>query len=487
MVISIILKNVQALSTGLPLALIMKTFDFGMDMLTYDIQSAPPNMRHVICSIIRAGSLIVASCLHMGYDIVKSRVPQMMSICSSLVTNSDDDTSAKGQELLYELMSVEAALVCISALLWYCPDSLVYDENCLVTIVEILESAFRAIKSKYQPKFRGHFRFRTLHVILLECFSWLPPGSFPNTCQPLFIEGLRVFRDSISSGFECSNMTRYIPKDYEILHVAGYMKNSDYPLTEDLMMLRVENHSVALQKKESEAFLATFSKTSQEFSRTPLHASEWSEPSPPCAFIDSRTIDASVALIGATFGHQSNDYQEKAIQLCSQAILQFFKPTSSSLFTSEDERKKKERKSYICIKNVIVMLGSIIKSFPYHNGMSLEMDLHWVQIVMEKMYDLLVSTNTEIRTVVSSTLGTFCGKIFGAQILETITTKLINHIKVNLEKKGESMGECVGHVLALSAIWENSRSAVSIQQSILNVKINKHAVCLNVYRLYLNA
>lgn len=479
--ISILLKNERWLPTGLATQLFIEAFDFALEMLSLDVHAAPPPARQVVCSIIRAGSLIVSSCLNMGYRAAKPRIKRLMDCCTTLLlpTAQNSPANPSGQGLLYELMSIEAALVCISTLLWFCADALVYDENCLVSIVDGLENAFRAIKTKYQPKFRNHFRFRTLHVILLECFAWLPPGSFPATCPQIFVEALRVFRDSISAGYECTCLSDFVLAEHEILQVAGVSKPAfspfpDAPLTESIMVMRLESFSVALQKKESEAFQASFSKQVHmpEFNRTPLHATDWVEPSPPCAFIDSRTVDASIALIAATFGHQTNEYQEKAIQLCSQAIAQHFKAASTTLglFASDEEKRKKDKKSYVTIKNVAAALSAIIRSFPFHNGMSLELDLQWVQTVAERMFEMLSSPSAEIRSVSSSALGVFCSKIFGAQLMDAMTHKLVLSIKTAQEKR-ESMAECSGYMLALSSLWQHSKNNANVQHGITTVCI----------------
>lgn len=481
LVISVFLKNEKNIPTGLPVQLIMQAFDFGLEMLTLDIQAAPLHMRHVICSIIRAGSLVVSSCLSMGYSIAKFRIPRLLVCCNTLLAPCAQPAApvpspTAGQELLYELMSVEAALVCISTLLWFCPESLMNDENCLVNIVDGLENAFRAIKTKYQSKFKTHFRFRTLHVILLECFSWLPPGSFPNTCSQLFVEALRVFRDSITTGFECTCLNEFVPPDHSILNTFGVSRSSAYsfndpPASENMMILRLENYSVALQKKESEAFLMCFSTDAEkgsEFRRTPLHAADWMEPSPPCAFIDSRTIDASISLIAATFGHQSNDYQEKAIQLCSQAIAQYIKGASSALglFTTTEDRLRKDKKNYISLKNVTAVLSAIIRSFPFHNGMSLEMDLQWVQTVADIMFDMLSYPYAEIRSASSTALGTFCSKIFGAQLMDSMGMKITNALRTSVDKKGDTLGELSGHLLAISSLSLNATNLPGVQSNI---------------------
>ena len=89
-------------------------------------------------------------------------------------------------DLLYEMMYMEAALVCLSSLLYNCPECLLCVEHCLAIVTDGLEFAFKIMKSRYQPRLKSHYRrFRTLHASILECFSWLP-GSFPNVTQSVY-------------------------------------------------------------------------------------------------------------------------------------------------------------------------------------------------------------------------------------------------------------------------------------------------------------
>ena len=92
-------------------------------------------------------------------------------------------------------MSIEASAVCIASLILCNPKVLARNMVTLPVDIEGLEIALKAVRGKYQ-KYKSNYRFCTL----LECFSWLPPGSCRYSSQSLFVEGLRVLRDSISQG-----------------------------------------------------------------------------------------------------------------------------------------------------------------------------------------------------------------------------------------------------------------------------------------------
>ena len=96
-----------------------------------------------------------------------------------------------------------------------------------------------------------------------------------------------------------------------------YLPNS--PSCEMEMVLKLEQYSHVLAKKENEASLAIFT---QDLSNpgiaeicgysNPIYSSrlDWLSPVAPVTQIDARTIDAAIALLASTFPHQSYDHQE---------------------------------------------------------------------------------------------------------------------------------------------------------------------------------
>lgn len=465
-----------------------------------EIFSVAPAMRHVVCSVIRAGSLVISSCLNMGYRMVNSRISKLLSSCSDILfattneqlehttsdgpgsTNSQTTNSTGGSpDLLYELMSVEAALVCLSALLWFCPEALVFNEHYMELVVDGLDIAFHAIKGKYQSKFKSHFRFRTLHVILLECYSWLPYRSFPSTCQQLFVEGLRTFRDSISSGYECTGISHSMLPEHRILSLSSSrgLGAGDMPLTENQLMLRLEQHAVALQKKESEAFLASFSKENAGFRGGSLYSNDWIEPLSPCAFIDSRTVDAALSLVGATFGSQSDEFQGKAIELCAQILVQVQKSANSvGIFTSDEERRRRDRHALLSTKNTVTLLFNIVESFPPDQtptGKSVQRN--WVNGVSDKLFDLLsYTTNADIRAVAVNALCKLCTKSVGQHLVEAVAIRTIQSIKSCTDKKGEGDGAC-GYIVALSTLWTVASEKPTLQAAMSTVRDCRVLIC----------
>ena len=488
MILSIFLKHEKNIPNGLPRILIQNVFDFGLEMLTLEIFSVHPNVRHIICSVIRAGSLVISSCLSMGYLVFSASISKLLSSCSNILLATVDQNVDNGvkvislqtsQDLLYELMSVEAALVCLSALLWFCPESLVLNEHYLDLVVDCLDMAFRAVKGKYQSKFRAHFRFRTLHVILLECYAWLPVGSFPVTCQQLFVEALRTFRDCITAGFECTGAVNCIDLDLRRFGNSVMSRtvsmSTDCPLTENLLMLRLESYAVALQKKESEAFLACFSKDFMDDNRIAFYSSEWREPSTPCAFIDSRAIDGAISLISSTFSSQSSEFQDKAIELCSQILLQVQKSASSvGIFTSEEEKRRRDRHAVISTKNTSVLLCHIVDSLSeasesrgldYGDGTN-----EWIDRMSDKLYELLTHSQSDVRCIAASCIKKLCSKPVGSLMIEAISIKIVQAIKSTIDKRPEALDNASGYLIALALLWEISADKPTLLAAMSTVR-----------------
>jgi hypothetical protein len=129
---------------------------------------------------------------------------------------------------------------------------------------------------KYSTKYRSNFRFRSLHVVLLDCFALLPLDSYLNSFQSVYVEALRVFRDAVGSGFEGTCISNFVSEEFLVLFSYGIsvyrtggiasagsigltLATSELLQQEHILMLKLESNSVALQRKESEAFLSVCS------------------------------------------------------------------------------------------------------------------------------------------------------------------------------------------------------------------------------------
>lgn len=494
-VIAMILRNANRIPHGLSCEDLMQAFDFGLSLMSNDLYAGPTSSKHILCSIIRAGALIVSSCLSLGYEVSRFRIRQILDCCTKLFRLGELDpqvASSKPEDLIYEVMCIESAVVCTYTLLQYSSEALALEDMCLVTVIDNLEMCFRNVKNKYQPTFRNHFRFRTLHVILLESFALLPPGAYPHTCQQIYVEALRVFRDCITNGLECTSpileqrlRVNNPPDMYEFLVLA-----SDQIVDEALVLLKLEQHTTTLQKKESEAFLTLFG---QDFmpmfaEHNHLFDSRVHVPDNDTDFksslIDTRSIDTAVNLMAITFPHQSSEYQDKAIQLFAQAIAQVAAPppsrmsitASSKLFSSaaaEEERKRKERKAFLVHKNIVCSLFAIVDAFPVHSGEVVELDYQWRETLIEQLYTFLPNKSDLIRAVASVSLTTFADKWRGYNVIASVSHKIRGAIIPALEKRtGDAtmyMDEFSGFIIALGHLWTAAGSQPDVRSLISTV------------------
>lgn len=561
LVMSVLLKNASALPSGLPAALVEDAFALGLELLQQDVMSVPPIVRHVVCSVVRAGSLIVASCISMGYATTHSHIPQLLHTCTSifqaatapgspaphgastatqppLLSHSTSGGSlangggvgagaTKTDELVYEVMCVESALVCVSTILRFCPEALVVvsdddSSDALGVVVDGLELAFKALRSKYQPRLRTHFRFRTLHAMLLECFALLPAGSFPQSCQSIFVEvsthvgtlvtlrnvftlhhifgiqALRVFRDGVAAGYETTLLGNYLSDQHAVVAVgAGQAGASNInaafqahqfeaPMSEHHLMMRLEVHATALQKKENEAFLGVFAAPPQSACVLSLASAVGAEETgtdsavgamaAPCGNLDARTIDAAIVLLGATFAHQSVEYQDKAVQLCAQALVQFAKAgggkSSMGIFSSvsEEERRRKDKMNHTTLRNVLATLGAVIHAYPMHPED--EDDTPWRQTVVILLYDMLAHSSYSIRSASAASLAVLSQKVRVTRVVETVSSKIRGLMLSSLEKKvidANSALDNAGYLVALSSLWKAAAGLPDVESLITTV------------------
>ena len=119
-------------------------------------------------------------------------------------------SASTNHEVIYEMTVVEAAITVFAAVEFNCPEALIYEEDCLINLVNSLELAYRILIERYSiTPFRQHSRYKHLLAILLECFSWLPPGSFPHSVRSIYEEAFHVFQDCTASLYETSLLSKF--------------------------------------------------------------------------------------------------------------------------------------------------------------------------------------------------------------------------------------------------------------------------------------
>ena len=115
---------------------------------------------------------------------------------------------------------------------------------------------------------------------------------------------------------------------------------------------------------------------------------------------DTRAVNAAVILLASTFGYQTIEYQEKAVQFFSQTMLsitaapQKGQQSMSSVFagaSQEEEKRRKERKNNAVVSIVLAALSAIVAALPCEPGETLV--TVWGQMVVDRLCELLAHSN----------------------------------------------------------------------------------------------
>lgn len=581
--LSAIIKHEKYIPGGIPSELLNDILSFGIEMMSQDLLASSVSTRHIICSMIRSGGLILSACFSLGYSYIRHRVEEIITLHIKVTelsnpttgahyyennsggnsplpsTLSSDSTHASSHntatsgsavvvnsdEQIFEIMALESTLIMITSLLLYSSEIIYYNNPLFYSLIESLETLYHNNKMKYQTYFKQHYRYRTLHITLLEIFTLLPSGSYPKTSQQMFIEALRSFRDGLTSGYECSVQffnegNNDSGKENDGNRDGSLQGSSDGdndacfngflsigPITppatvvgggsianEQDLYWKLEHYVQSLPKKEYEAYIFLCSKEEVTFpffevdilplftnKKNKNHKKERSAPitrpiqliegkeryleqkkrlSYQSCLIDSRIMNVSIQLLAVTFPHQLSEYQDKAIHLLTQALIQFNiipanaigtnkadgskgNTTSSTggktslvnnLFISEEEKKKKEKKTYYILKTILYVFNKIIEWFPIHSGKYYDLDYSWRQNLIDALYLLLsyptsssasiTSSYTsvtasghidlQIRRYAAEALSLFAIKWKGSNIISTVCSRIRSSIMSIFEK-----------------------------------------------------
>jgi hypothetical protein len=355
MVIAFMLQNASYFLDVLPETAVPSCVDFGFYLVQRFLLAKVDDNKSVICTLTRTGWSILSSFTACGYRYVKTILPKLMSTWTENIFTICAG-SVPGYELTQELVSLDSALTSVESLIRFCPEALYQHSEALRVVGELLEASSLVIKERFQPKLLNTLRFRVLKGTLMNAFAWLPPGSFPNSCSAMFVDALRMLCDTTSAGVESAALNMLVSSNDKILDVEGDLRppgttSEDGTETYDNEMLHLESLAQPLHRKENEAavFLTVYGLNFDRFlCPSPLHGNEWKQPLPPSASVDIRILDAAISLLGATFGHQSNDVQLKAIKAIDSLVPGAVKRISSismSMLTTDEEKRRRDRRN----------------------------------------------------------------------------------------------------------------------------------------------
>lgn len=308
-------------------------------------------------------------------------------------------------------------------------------------------------------------------------------------------QALRVFRDGVAAGYETTLLSASLPELFSVVRVGAGQASAcnistafqaytyEAPMSEHLLMMKIEMHAVALEKKENEVFLSIFAKDYHPANvladtsagvATLYETSAAAMLAAPSAQLESRTIDAAVMLIGATFAHQSMEYQDKAVQLCANAVVQFAKASTKSMglfsSTSDEDKRRKDRLNYTTLCTVLATFSGIIKSYPTYE----DDEVVWCGTMVTVLYDMLAHSSYTLRCASASALAALSNKVRSGKVVEGVSSKIRGLMMSSLEKKvpDANAPDHSGYLVALSTLWGSATGLDDVQSLISTVSLN---------------
>lgn len=119
---------------------------------------------------------------------------------------------------------------------------------------------------------------------------------------------------------------------------------------------------------------------------------------------------------------------------------------SISLFSSEDEKKKKDRKMFLTIKNVLSLLNVIVKLYPVRTLTQtagaittvIDPTSTWFQSISEILFEMLGSPSFNIKSTSAVSLGVLVQKANTPSIIQTLCIRIRSLVMQNVVKKGKT-------------------------------------------------
>ena len=456
LLLSQLMKHSRKLPSGLPNELVIDALEFGLSLLAFNVSSVEASLRPIAYSIMKSGSAIASAALSIGYTVIHDRVPSILGTIKFLITvietSRRDSSTSNGQNKSKskdnsdhapeELVCIESTLVVMSALLWFCPESLRLDDQCLPSVVSALEKIWKTMKTKYISEINQSGRAQSIYTLLLECFSWLPMGSFPNTLEQMFDQALNTFTFCVKKGIVSKNLTDFLDPISDILmslETAKYGIQDSAMHSQSLYALSLIGNAncCSLEKRDMELHLASFVHHGHGAGKLALKSitteleTEVIVAKFPCVEHDSRLLNAAMGVLNVTFPFQSPQKQVDAILVSIKSS----NYGTVSMFSSEEDREKHLTKTIYADQCVMTLFASILQFYP---SIMINTIDEWLVEMINYLTTSLDSSDVKIKLVAASTIGSFCVKAVDTGLLNSVANKLTGAVKGCLEKELKS-------------------------------------------------
>jgi hypothetical protein len=407
----------------------------------------------VVCTCVRTGwSLLSALLSSQGPRWGEMHCMNLLPYWKKSVHAALDGVHGglEGAEVTHELIFLDASTRALLCFVRHCVGALYAVPNALAEVVGFMEGAMSAVEGRLKSptKTQGIICRTLLKAMLMECFSWLPPGAFPSTCRRLFSWGLEHAKMYTANDVGCSLLPVLVNPQDGILDMPSGAdgKNADgndceFPAAALAMHALAVGIPIGHQEREAMAssgsIWASRMMHRPELSEppTPLHGSSWRMPAPSCASINVRLLDAAITVFAATFGHQGEDSQLEAIEGIVSMLPEEYRPAvrKNELFslqmqlpalTTEDERKQKHEKTELAILNVATMILSLLQNLPPYTDSHHNVELPWVGRARSVLMSLLSASSPLVRRAVGEAIALMGVKIGNGYVIYLVQALL---------------------------------------------------------------
>eukprot|EP00752_Nemacystus_decipiens_P013802 g12254.t1 len=345
----------------------------------------------VVCSCVRTGWSLMSSLFCVGEEWAEGKADRLMELWALCMTGAGTGTlraaqnqSLRGLDTAHELILLDAST---RALLWFlrsCPNTLCMAPDRLALALNLMESAVDAVEGRLKSplKKQGVICRTLLKALLMECFAWLPPNTFPSSSARLFKWSLDHLKMYTLNDVQSSLLPELLHPDDAVLSVASSakvpMSSGVGSLVEgedsDRVLAQVALVSgVTIGPQERDAMVCSAEvwagrgpsparkrRDLENSPPTPLHASSsrtqttppssssdafapgagggaggavaggWRRPLPSSASINVRLLDAAVQVFAASFGQQTEESKLEGVSGLVEALPEYLQASAAS-------------------------------------------------------------------------------------------------------------------------------------------------------------
>ncbi len=412
------------------------------------------------CACFRTGWTILCALFQQGGKCGGKYFTLLCPLWERVVSSLKGGTIAKlpTADITLQLVFLGSCLKPLLAFIRCCLGVLYSVPGALSRIVAILDIAINLtceeLKAPSHPE--GIVCRTMIKAVLMECFSFLPPGSFPSNCERLFYWGLDHVSAYNDSGIASSLLPEFLNSQDDVLDltsttyseipISSIPPTTDFESSDTAFGMHAICSGIPVGHQEREAMTLSgpmrlrtnvgyFSSevTGEQESTylgfdpsshnmpdcvisppTPLHGVHWQCPAAPVASINIRLVDSAVTIIGATFGYVGELEQMKAIDLIIGMLPEAYRPPSyeskkSELLgfgalhaalpslRTEDVRKSRASRSAVSVHNVATLLLTLLRSLPPYTDSKFNIELPWLSNCRDVLVGLLRYPSPTVR------------------------------------------------------------------------------------------